>query len=150
MTAPDSKLQRAVAGALRSTIDAHGPITRKWVGSAVKRVLGALETWKKDTDETILCAAIWVDDGESYDHEPVETGLVFCAHRHHIIFDQIGVWGKVRERRERGLREVQGFLTSKGRFVDRKEALQIALDAGQVRIEDTHMPHVGLDSSDLY
>lgn len=37
------RLERLVAGALRSTIDAHGPITRKWIGSATKRVVSTLE-----------------------------------------------------------------------------------------------------------
>lgn len=30
--------EKAIAGALRSTIDAHGPITEEWVGSAAKRI----------------------------------------------------------------------------------------------------------------
>lgn len=36
-------LERQVAGALRSTIDAHGPITPQWIGSAAKRVTAQIE-----------------------------------------------------------------------------------------------------------
>jgi hypothetical protein len=38
------RLERAVAGGLRSAIHAHGPITPEWIGSAVKRVIGNLRT----------------------------------------------------------------------------------------------------------
>lgn len=34
--------QKRIAGAIKSTIDAHGPITREWIGSATKRIMGAL------------------------------------------------------------------------------------------------------------
>lgn len=33
-------MQKRIAGALRSTIDSHGPITNEWIGSATKRLLG--------------------------------------------------------------------------------------------------------------
>lgn len=35
-------IERKIVGALRSTIDAHGPITEERIGSAAKRVYGAL------------------------------------------------------------------------------------------------------------
>jgi len=38
------RLERAVAGGLRSAIHDHGPITADWIGSTVKRVVGALLT----------------------------------------------------------------------------------------------------------
>ena len=40
----ESRLQRLIAGALKSTIAAHGPITLEWTGSGAKRVLSALKT----------------------------------------------------------------------------------------------------------
>lgn len=43
--------------------------------------------------------------------------------------------------------EVQGFKTSEGRFVDRKEALHIAMIAGQI---DKHYDHDVLYSEYLY
>jgi hypothetical protein len=38
----DSRLERAIAGALRAAIHDHGPITAEWIGSAVKRIVGNL------------------------------------------------------------------------------------------------------------
>lgn len=38
-----AKLEKQIAGALRSTIDAHGPITREWIGSATKRIISLLK-----------------------------------------------------------------------------------------------------------
>ena len=43
--------ERAIAGALRSTINDHGPIGPPVIGSAVKRVLGALQNIERSTDE---------------------------------------------------------------------------------------------------
>lgn len=40
------QLVRDVSGALRSTIDAHGPITKESIGSAAKRIVGLV--WRKD------------------------------------------------------------------------------------------------------
>lgn len=44
----------------------------------------------------------------------------------------------------------QGFYTSKGRFVNRKEALEIAIIAQQVKEEDCRNTKIGLFSEDLY
>jgi hypothetical protein len=40
------ELERAIVGALRDQIKAHGPITAEWIGSAAKRVLGNLANAK--------------------------------------------------------------------------------------------------------
>jgi hypothetical protein len=45
---------------------------------------------------------------------------------------------------------VQGFLTSKNRFVNRKEALEIAIAAGQVNENELGNSLIGLFSEDLY
>jgi hypothetical protein len=82
--------------------------------------------------EYILCAAIWFDDGKSYLYQPsgITSGLVLCAWRHGCIFQQID--GLVKERQQLGIFEKeQGFLTSKNRFVGRKEAAKIAFEQGQ-------------------
>jgi hypothetical protein len=34
----EKRIERAIVGALRNAIDAHGPITPEWTGSAAKRV----------------------------------------------------------------------------------------------------------------
>lgn len=90
--------------------------------------------------ERILCAAIWykemplVNNGEQLlkTARPVNcnTGIVFCGHRHHNCLHQmVALTGKYQH--EAG-EEVQGFLTSTNRFVDRKEGMDIALKANQV------------------
>jgi hypothetical protein len=37
------QLEKLLAGAMKSCIDAHGPITRDWTGSAAKRMIGLLK-----------------------------------------------------------------------------------------------------------
>ena len=44
----------------------------------------------------------------------------------------------------------QGFFTSKARYVNRKEAMRIAIEVGQVNEEDLHNSRIGLFSEDLY
>lgn len=45
--------------------------------------------------------------------------------------------------------EKQGFITSEGRFVDRREAYRVAVIAGQI-IKGPAMPHIGLSSEDVW
>ncbi len=92
--------------------------------------------------ETILCAAIHIDDGREHERQPVDKGLVFCGHRHHNIIGLLCIlYGQLWRRKH-----TQGFLTSTGRFVDRTEALQLARAAGQTTSAGPH----GLFSEDLY
>ena len=44
----------------------------------------------------------------------------------------------------------QGFITSYGRFVDRKEAMKIALECGQVKEEELGNKRIGLFSEDIF
>ena len=93
--------------------------------------------------EYILCSAIHYDTGIREAHQPenIEFGIVVCGYRHSsclTIKSQISKLWVVH-------RPVQGFLTSENRFVDRKEASQIAYKAGQIdKFKDT------LYSEDLY
>lgn len=45
----DQSTERAIAGALRAAIHAHGPITPDKIGSAVKRVVGNLRNARAPT-----------------------------------------------------------------------------------------------------
>lgn len=106
--------------------------------------------------EYILCAAIYVDTGKA---EPPRrsyaypaTGLVFSAWRHGDCFTILEAWAErlsAEEREAIGEEQLagrhQGFLTSKGRFVDREEAMMIAVAAGQTTGGKTD-----LFSEDLY
>ena len=96
-------------------------------------------------NEYILCAAIWFNDGKKHPHQPknLDTGLVFCGHRHHCIFPQTQML--VSERRKLNIKETQGFITNLNRFVDRVEAGEIAFKAKQ-----TEQHCLNLFSEDLY
>jgi len=112
-------------------------------------------TNNRSDQETIRCAAIYVDDG--LDHQRMsysypETGLVFCGWRHSDCFTTLRAWMHgltAEEIRRIGCEQIagklQGFLTSTGRFVDRVEAAMIARNAGQIASKTE-----SLDSEDLY
>lgn len=99
--------------------------------------------------ERILCAAIHWNDGEKYLYQPknVPSGLVVCGLRHHNCFHTLSLIKKHITEREARLRTmaVQGFLTSHDRFVDRREAAEIAVTAGQAKGDPSP-----LFSEDLY
>ena len=126
--------------------------------------------------EHIICAAVHYDNGLEYRfHEKfgIETGFVIAGWRHPYVasvlplnpyflkrvFDEnnkeeIQKYEELNVKygwQEGGLtrcKAVQGFLTSEGRFVDRKEAYRIALAAGQ--IDDSGGYDKELFSEDLY
>jgi hypothetical protein len=94
--------------------------------------------------EYILCSAIWYQDGEPYAHQPknIESGFVICGRRHHNIINTIGQKFYFRTSENK---HVQGFLTNLDRFVDRKEAAEIAYAYGQIPVIKKE-----LYSEDLY
>ena len=97
--------------------------------------------------EKVLCSAIWYKDLPTPVYKPIniDRGIVFCGLRHaHCLYQMVAMTGK--RQCEVG-EEVQGFLTDKNRFVDRKEAAKIALEAKQVEKLDYWKDE--LDSSDL-
>jgi hypothetical protein len=86
--------------------------------------------------EYILCAAIHYDDGKGWLHQPknILTGYVVCGRRHHnAIMLHYGLTGKPTEPNN-----IQGFVTSKDRFVNRIEGYQIAIDASQIGERKEH------------
>lgn len=107
--------------------------------------------------ERILCAAIWYkelplinDDIPSNLLRPVNctTGIVFCGFRHpHCMYQMVAITGTRSVKPECGDYS-QGFLTSKNRFVNRKEAAIIAIACGQ--IIKTEYEEGVLFSEDLY
>lgn len=96
--------------------------------------------------EFILCAAIWINDGEKHEAQPenIETGFVICGRRHHNCYqtiksltnqtpnERLGDWIKSLTPEE--VRKHQGFITSLDRYVDRREGWKIAVANQQVRI----------------
>jgi hypothetical protein len=106
--------------------------------------------------ERILCSAIWYPDLElvkdiKHNRNPVnvDRGAVFCGYRHpHCMYTMCAVTGKRSVSSVVG-KIIQGFLTSENRFVDRKEALEIARNANQLK-PDEPIKTSGLYSENLY
>lgn len=96
--------------------------------------------------ERILCAAIWYQDGKTYDAQPknIKSGYVVCGHRHSNVIITHYLLTGLRTRRESS---VQGFLTSLNTFVDRVEANKLAITGNQVK---DNIEGDELISEDLY
>ena len=108
---------------------------------------------KSHTPERIVAAAIAMEFTDSTGYEPVERmfiALVPPPGRHHTVF--AGVRGTCDETaKTRGFccGAQQGFVTSTGRFVDRKEAYKIAHAACQIIKHSSSVPGT-LYSEDLW
>ena len=111
-----------------------------------------------ETIEKVICSAIWYKELPLVKPEVLELrgfrpinvdkGIVFCGLRHpHCMYQMIAITGKRSVIKEVG-EYVQGFLTNKNRFVDRKEGAKIALASGQ--IEKLNYSSKDLFSEDLY
>lgn len=106
-------------------------------------------------EERIICSAIWYKELSlkkelptySYLPKNLTHGVVFCGHRHsQCIYTKCAVTGL---RDAESGEYIQGFLTSNNRFVDRKEALEIALYQNQV-LDVSKIRGNRLYSEDLY
>ena len=103
--------------------------------------------------EYILCAANWYKDLVLLRNDfptghlrpkNVDRGIVFSAHRHlQCLYQMIAMTGK--SQHEAG-EEVQGFLTSENRFIDRELAAKIHIKNGGKLKHSTRE----LYSEDLY
>lgn len=97
--------------------------------------------------EYILSSAIWYSDVESFSYEKanpsnIKKGVVLLGYRHdNIIAKAHCLFNKKTKQPE----DVQGFLTSKNRFINRKDAAVIAYNANQ-----TNKLKKELTSEDLY
>lgn len=121
-----------------------------------------------NTKEYIACSALHYDNGKKYtfmEGYGVQSGFVIGGLRHPFIMSilpsnacSINIperleslneeleWGKDLPKHE----VIQGFITSYGRFVDRKEAMRIALACGQVQEKDLGNKLIGLFSEDIF
>lgn len=120
---------------------------------------------QEDTNERILCAAIYVDTGEAdpprRSHSYPATGILFSGWRHGDCFTSLHAWidgltevqkariEAIQEHQLRGRR--QGFITSLGRYVEREEAWHIAKAAGQLEwLREKRPGRADLFESDLW
>ena len=109
-----------------------------------------------NTKEYIACSAIHYDNKKHYtfmNSYGISSGFVICGFRHPLICSILPTnsfsnnieekvkwlnieWDKnVLDENGKPIHDVkvtQGFMTSLGRFVDRKEAAKIAIDCGQI------------------
>ena len=103
--------------------------------------------------EYILCSAIHYDDGKqnrkrrSFSYP--ETGILICGYRH---ADIISILPTNNSMRNDGIEYkcTQGFLTSKGRFVNREEAYKIAFREDQLLEGVDFTGKTMLYSEDIY
>lgn len=126
--------------------------------------------------EYILCAAVHYDNGLEYKYQKnygIETGFVLCGYRHPMIcdvlpfnpyylkklfdeddkeaiqkYEELNIKYGWQEKDLTRCKTTQGFITNKGRFVNRKEAYKIALNTGQ--IDSSNGVDGELFSEDLY
>lgn len=96
---------------------------------------------RADIPERVLCAAIWYNDGVERVHLPrnIKTGLVVSGWRHCNCFTQLSALQDSLSPEDLHVKRlhiiqnnVQGFLTSKGNFIDREQALKIAIEQNQL------------------
>lgn len=108
--------------------------------------------------ENILCAAIWYKEIplrkkiQGVLPKNCDEGIVISGHRHGQCMWVMGCLTGLRSvtYAPDGVGEyIQGFLTNHNRFVDRKEALKIALDNNQV-LDLKEIRGDELYSEDLY
>jgi hypothetical protein len=107
--------------------------------------------------EYITCAAIWYKDlpTQVYPPKNIDKGLVVCGHRHSNCIDIMKSLAGLRTTQfgpDSVGETIQGFMTSRHRFVDRQEAMSIAKSTGQVDLSINQLgnPMIGLFSEDLY
>lgn len=112
---------------------------------------------RKTLPEWVVCSAIWFKEFKvpnpehisAYGFKPynTETGIVITGWRHHNC---IATFAALTGQKISNVGEyVEGFLTSKNRFVDRAEAAKIATQRGQV-IDSSKFQNNKLFSEDLY
>lgn len=92
-------------------------------------------------NEFIICSAVQL----------VESGKIYYGHRHDQCNNSMNgelSWTMNRQEISK-VKKIQGFVTSKNRFVDRKEALKIALENNQV-LDKTQIRGDNLYSEDIY
>jgi len=97
--------------------------------------------------EYILCAATWYKEVEKPVHSPINIteGVVVCGFRHPNVIGIVHALSTKPSSAFDYAKVVQGFLSSKNRFLTREEAADIAFVAGQI---DTKIKR--LYSEDLY
>lgn len=106
----------------------------------------------KTKHEYVICAAVHYDDGISYEHQPknVATGIVVAGRRHHNAIMTVHILADMsleKAKKFRAMKQIQGFITSRDRFLNRQEAWLLAVEVGQI---ETDVKEGTMFSEDLY
>lgn len=128
----------------------HGKFKKEWPTEEEKKHIGknGILNYRFMCDkEIVICAAIWVQDYKNKPHGPINipSGTVFCGLRHCSIISQLAAYGIAHKNRS-----VQGFLTSKNRFLTREEASELVKNNNQEMVVDRNAIREQLYSEDLY
>ena len=108
------------------------------------------ESFCESKPEYILCAAIHYNDEKPHIHQPknVSSGFVIYGRRHHnciityaILHNHFAGMDPITTESLRKmdfvkLPSIQGFLTSKDRFLTRAESYEVAVASGQIKPSD--------------
>lgn len=134
----DRAIRNEVLVAVNDALEAHGlSIARGRIdGEDVYQVLPLPSARAASQNEICICAAVRLDDGR-----------IIRGHRHHNCIHVAAEWHKAGQAIRLPIRDdQQGFLTSRGRFVDRAEGLSL------MRASGWHHELIGsvLTSEDLY
>ena len=88
-----------------------------------------------------------VQDYKNKPHGPINipSGTVFCGLRHCSIISQLAAYGIAHKNHS-----IQGFLTSKDRFLTREEASELVRNNNQEMVVDRNAIREQLYSEDLY
>lgn len=131
------------------------PIDLKKIHNNIIAKINILSKLKNNSQEYILCAANYYDDGKEHAHtcKNIKTGFVICGRRHHNCISTFALMvGFPYD--EYGLKlsntEDQGFITNTDRFVTRLQALEIAKNANQLKPDENVNERLGLFSENLY
>ena len=138
--------------------DWHTSIVQEILSPSTFRTMNSLYEWSvklHSQSERILCAANHYDDGKEHTFSPknIKSGFVICGRRHHNCIETFALmvgFPYSEDANKLHQTEIQGFLTSLDRFVDRKEALKIATEMKQLIHNVNLDSNVGLTSEDLY
>ncbi len=103
-------------------------------------ILAELKARDAYVREVVICAAVRAKDG-----------TVYRGHRHgHALYKPFGLQGMPGYEGERPHGDDQGFITSRNRYVNRYEAMELQLAAGIKSADPGGYRHEELFSEDLY
>lgn len=105
----------------------------EWRQAFIDKRFELINLQKSRKNEYIICAAVYYknDQERGCDSDDKKTGFPVCGRRHSDCY--IVLFKIVPSENVNKGNAVEGFMTSTGRFVNRKEAVKIAFDVKQIK-----------------